>query len=257
MQKNYSERDMRLCLQSLGVKNGDCLFIHTALKGLGKFTPHIEGNALEVMLDVFTETVGEAGTIVVPTFNFAFCKGEAFDLQNTPCNRMGAFSEFVRKKTTAKRSRHPFHSVAAIGRKAFDIANAEAKSEFADGSSFDVMLKLNCKILFFGIDFVETFVHVAEERAEVPYRFWKTFTGDFIKGNEKKRITVNFYARKLDAEPEPVLDVDKINKYLRSRGIIKSADLGSGRVSICNGSEMVNELTKKFKEEPLFSLKEF
>jgi aminoglycoside 3-N-acetyltransferase len=108
--------------------------------------------------------------------------------------------------------------------------------------------------MFYGVSFVETFVHVAEERAKVPYRYWKTFTGDVIDGGLKKTVTINFYARKLDLEPEPQVDIKKINQYLQDNKIIVSENLGDGSVSICNGNIMVSELIKKFIAEPYFPL---
>jgi aminoglycoside 3-N-acetyltransferase len=254
MNETYSENDLRTCLRKLGVKKGDCLFVHSALKSLGKFSPDTEENTLEALFRVLSDEVGEDGTIVVPSFNFAFCNGATFDIDNTPGDGMGAFSEFVRTRPDAIRTKHPFHSVASIGRNAKAIADCESFSEFSDGSFFDKLLKLDSKILFFGIDFVETFVHIAEERAEVPYRFWKTFTGKCISNEAEETLTFNFYARHFDADPVPTVDVDKINKYLREKDIILSKPLGSGRVSICNSVEMVGELTRKFSEDPLFPL---
>ena len=76
MQKTYTEKDIRECLMALGVKRGDCIFIHSALKSLGKFIPNNNLNRLEALLNVFLDLVGEKGTIVVPTFNFSFCNGK-------------------------------------------------------------------------------------------------------------------------------------------------------------------------------------
>jgi aminoglycoside 3-N-acetyltransferase len=176
----YSDAELKSCLQSLGIEKGDCLFVHSSLKPLGKFVPARGQGDLAALLDVFFDTIGEAGTFVVPTFNFGFCRGQPFDRQNTPSDGMGAFSEFIRRQPRALRSQHPFQCVSAIGKFAAEVASAQGRSAFSPGSAFDVMLKHGCKILFFGVYFVETFVHVAEERAHVPYRFWKTFTGDFI-----------------------------------------------------------------------------
>ena len=101
---------------------------------------------------------------------------------------------------------------------------------------------------------METFVHIAEERTEVPYRFWKTFTGKYISSENENIVTVNFYARRFDDDPVPIVDVGKINSHLRKKDIITSKNLGSGRVSICNSVEMIDELTKTFSEDPLFPL---
>lgn len=254
MNDTYSEKDIRNCLLALGVEKGDCLFVHSGLRALGKFIPKNEANSLEALLSVLLDAVGERGTIVVPTFNFAFCKGEEFDLSKTPCDGMGAFSEYVRTHKNAFRAQHPFHSVSAIGANAIKISDSVGFSEFSEGSFFDALLQLKCKVLFYGVNFVETFAHIAEERAKVPYRFWKTFTGDVIYGTTKTKATVNFYARKLDLDPEPRVDVEKINQYLRGQKIITSKNLGAGSVSICSSNEMVNHLISKFTDEPLFPL---
>lgn len=254
MNSTYTEKDVRDCLLALGVKKDDCLFIHSGLKSLGKFIPAYDANSLDSLLNVFLDVVGEKGTIVVPTFNFAFCSGEVFDREKTPSVGMGAFSEYVRFHKNAHRTHHPFHSVAAIGGNAIEISESVGFSEFSEGSFFDTLLKLECKVLFYGVSFVETFVHIAEERAKVPYRFWKTFAGDVIDGGKRKTVTINFYARRLDLEPEPRVDVEKINQHLRGKGIIKSINLGSGSVSICDSNQMVNELIEKFSDEPNFPL---
>lgn len=254
MSDTYTEQEVRECLSALGIKHGDCIFIHSALKSVGRLVPSSGINGLDSLLNILLDVVGEGGTIVVPTFNFAFCRGERFDRNKTPCDGMGVFSEYVRNHTRAYRSNHPFHSVAAIGGNAKAITDSVGFSEFSDGSFFDALLKLDCKILFYGINFVETFVHMAEERAKVPYRSWKTFTGEVVNDGVVESVKVNFYARKFDLEPQPKIDVEKINQYLIERKIITSRNLGLGKVSLCSSRKMVGELIEKFAVEPLFPL---
>ena len=239
----------------LGVSRGDSLFIHSGLRGLGKFcSVRKDTNKLDALLNIFLDLVGDSGDIIVPTFNFDFCSGIPFDVDKTPSKEMGAFSEFVRIHPKACRSHHPFHSVTSIGKHAEKIAHSSGFSEFSNGSFFDFILRLNSKIIFYGVDFVETFAHIAEERASVPYRQWKTFSGEIIKNGVSNMISVNFYARNIDLDPEPKIDVNKIHTYLKNRGIITSLELGSGKVSICDANQMVDELTFKFLNEPYFSL---
>ena len=187
MSEFYTRDQLSLCLSDLGIRDGDCIFIHTSLKGVGKLEESDPRGMMHVLLDAMLAAVGPTGTLVAPTFNFGFCEGKPFDRQHTPSVAMGAFSEHIRTEPRALRSRHPFQCVSVIGRHADRIANAEGKSAFAQGSSFDEMLALDSKIVFFGVDFVETFVHVSEERAKVPYRFWKTFTGTYIDQGQPKR----------------------------------------------------------------------
>jgi aminoglycoside 3-N-acetyltransferase len=253
---SYTDAELTSRLNALGVAKGDCLFVHSSLRSLGKFVSRQGGDGPESLFDAFIETIGESGTLVVPTFNFAFCKGKPFDRQKTPSEKMGAFSEFVRRHPSALRSRHPFQPVSAVGACATEIADAQGRSAFSPGSAFDTMLKCECKILFLGVDFVETFAHVAEERANVPYRFWKTFTGDFIDRGQPNRISVEFFARKLDLVPEPRIDNDKLGRDLRERKIIASTSLGGGHVAICNARDLVDELTDRLVEDPSYALKQ-
>lgn len=250
----YSDTEMADRLTSLGVQRGDCLFVHSGLKALGKFVPTRVPEGFDGLLQVLLDAVGKTGTIAVPTFNFGFCKGSPYSRQNTPSERMGAFSEFIRQHRSSIRSRHPFQSVAAIGTLAKQIGSAQARTAFSPGSAFDVLLRNNCKVLFFGVDFVETFVHVAEERANVSYRFWKTFTGDFSDNGINHRISVDFFARKLDLVPEPEIDNEKLGRVMREKRIIKTENLGAGYISICSAVNLVNELTARLIEDSYYVL---
>ena len=254
MATSYDNNDVLQCLLNLGISSGNCIFLHTSLRSLGDFNNLTNDNNLLALLNIVFDSIGFLGTIVVPTFNFSFCKGELFDIDLTPSDGMGAFSEFVRTDVRSHRSKHPFHSVAAIGKNSQLIASSIGYSEFSEGSFFDRLLHLKTKIVFFGIPFVGTFVHLAEERAKVPYRYWKTFSGDFKDGEKIEKKLFNFYARNLEINPEPKVDRDKINVYLREKGIIKSVKLGEGEVSVCDSEEMVAELIRKFTSDPTFAL---
>ena len=74
------------------------------------------------------------------------------------------------------------------------------------------MLQKNCKILFLGDSFTETFFHIAEEKAKVPYRFWKTFKGNLIKNSVKNKIEIQYYARSLEIKPKPYFNIYIITK---------------------------------------------
>lgn len=252
----FSETELASALHAVGIGKGDCLFIHAGLRNLGKFVSRQGSAGPEALLEAFIDVVGMEGTLVVPTFNFGFCQGQPFDRQNTPGDRMGALSESLRRHPSALRSQHPFQPVAAIGAAAAEIAEAQGRSAFSQGSAFDVMLKRNCKILFLGVDFVETFVHVAEERANVPYRFWKTFTGDVIDRGISERVSVDFFARNLELVPEPRIDNDKLGRDLRDCKIIASSPLSAGRIAVCDARDLVDHLTEKLRDDPSYALKQ-
>lgn len=247
---DYSKMDLTDGLKAVGINDADTIFIHAGLKSLGKIDKPRDANTLELIFNAILDAIGGHGTIAVPTFNFGFCHGEQFDKQHTPGEGMGAFSEFIRLKSGSERSRHTFHSISCWGNKAKKICQGEGKSEFSTGSSFDILLKENAKIIFLGVNFVETFVHLAEERVGVPYRFWKTFNGIYVdQGKEIKRVE-NFYARNLELEPEPDLDVPRIGTELQRDGLIKYSKVGQGKIGCSDANDLVNYISDRLNEDP-------
>ncbi len=118
------------------------------------------------------------GTLVVPTFNFSFARGESYDPKVTPCEGMGAFSEYIRQHPKALRTPHPMQSLAIIGHSAEDLSGRDTASAFDPGSAFERMLELDFRLLLLGADIqAVSMVHYSEQRAAVPYRYWKDFTG--------------------------------------------------------------------------------
>jgi aminoglycoside 3-N-acetyltransferase len=251
----YTPDDVVDVLRKLGVCEGDCIFINAGLRALGRLVVPVASNTLDALFASFMKVIGKNGTLAVPTFNFGFCKGQPFDVQNTAGESMGQFSEYVRRREGSMRSPHPFQSVAAIGRHARQITAVQSRTAFSAGGSFDQLLTLQCKIVFFGTGFVETFVHVAEERGQVGYRFWKSFTADLINHGVRTTRTVDFYARDINLVPEPEIDNDKLGRYFLKNGTMRSEPLGSGYVSLVDANSVVNDLTKQFAADNRFALK--
>jgi len=69
----------------------------------------------QTVIDALLEVLGNDGTLIMPTFNFDFCKGEPWDVRNTP-SHMGAMTNMVRQHPAAKRVFHPIYSFAILGK---------------------------------------------------------------------------------------------------------------------------------------------
>ena len=217
--KKYNSNEFKKTLISVGLVKGDNVFIHSSLKTIGKYEDQSQPDLLNMIKETIFDIIGENGFIAVPTFNFNFAKGYDFDVDNTPSEGMGAFSEFIRKQDGSNRTSHPMHSISIMGKNSKYIANLVGDTEFSKNSAFDHLLKMNCKILFLGDCFTETFFHIAEERATVPYRFWKIFQGNLIKNSLKKKIEIKYYARNFQENPEPLIDISKLYEFLDSKNI--------------------------------------
>ncbi|MEK6256763.1 MAG: AAC(3) family N-acetyltransferase [Chloroflexota bacterium] len=218
---------------ALDIVPGDGLLVHSALQFLG-LPQGGEGMYLEALQSV----IGSQGTIAVPTFNFAFAKGEDYDPLTTPSVGMGAYSEYVRQRPEALRTTHPMQSLAVIGAHAQDLAGRDTPSAFDDRSAFARMLELDYKLVLLGADIeASSIAHYSELRAEVPYRYWKDFTGRILLNNNWETCTYRMFVR--DLEINPLLTGVPVQALLESKGQWTSEPLNYGFISVCSMRDFV------------------
>jgi aminoglycoside 3-N-acetyltransferase len=230
-------------LQCAGVRQGDGLLVHSAIQFLG----HPEGGigiyylALHDVLEgkpspdsqyASPDSPLHTGTIAVPAFNFAFARGEAYDGMITPSAGMGVFSEYVRQLPFAQRSPHPMQSLAAVGQHAGDLTQRDTPSAFDPGSPFERMLELDFKLLLLGADIQATaMLHYCEQRAAVPYRYWKDFTGQVRTSRGWHARTYRMFVRDMDIDPK--IELYPVQEVLHERGLWSSVKLNYGHISLC------------------------
>ncbi len=230
--KYYREEALDESLVAAGLRRGDVVFVHSALFALGPIKGVAMNEIPRRIYDAIRRRLGPKGTIVVPTFNFDFCKGERFDRQQTPSKGMGAFSEYIRCLPDALRSPHPMQSLAAVGALADDLAHRDTPGAFDSGSSFDALIELDALILMLGCGInAVSMVHFAEEKAGVPYRYHKEFSAPYRDGDRIDRRTYRMYVRDLELDPE--VRVEPVGRVLRRRGELRRLALGGGAVEAC------------------------
>jgi aminoglycoside 3-N-acetyltransferase len=214
-------------IKTIGIQPGDGLLVHSAVQFLGQPVGGI-GMYLDAILDI----IGHKGTIAVPTFNFSFAKGKSFNPKETPSQKMGVFSEFVRLHPETKRTPHPLQSIAVFGHYADDLATRDTLSAFNPGSPFERMLELNFKALLLGADIQAiSMLHYSEQRIGVPYRYWKDFSGKVFTNSGIEERTYRMYVRDMDLDPK--LSLKPVQALLESRNQWISAPLNYGQIASC------------------------
>ena len=242
--QEVTQKQVTTCLKALGIVSGDGLLVHSAVQFLGRPV-----GGLRMYLDTIREIISPDGTLVVPTFNFGFARGESFDPRSTPSPEMGVFSEFVRQLPEARRTIHPLQSIAVVGRYRDDLTVRDTASAFDAGSAFERMLELDFKLLLLGASSrAVAMFHYCEQRANVPYRYWKDFTGAVRTPEGWQTRTYRMFAR--DLELDPVLTIDPVVAYLQSLGQWRSQPLNYGQVTVCNLRDFVVAADKFLAEDP-------
>jgi aminoglycoside 3-N-acetyltransferase len=232
------------CLKSIGIHADDGLLTHSAIQFLGR-----PAGGMGLYLKAILQVIGAHGTLAVPTFNFGFAKGERYDPMKTPSQRMGAFSEYVRQLPEAGRTTHPMQSLAVVGRFRDDLISRDTPSAFDPGSPFERMLELDFKLLLLGADIsASSIFHYSEHQNEVPYRYWKDFSGEVRTQHGWETRTYRMFVR--DLEIDPILTAVPVEELLKERRQWRSTPLNYGLISTCSLRDFVAAVNHFLSSDP-------
>ncbi len=233
-------------LRQLGLAPGEAVLVHSSLKSFGR----IEGGA-HTVVQALLDLLGEAGTLVVPTFHHSFFWGgpqQIWDREQTP-SYMGIISETARTWTGARRSCHAPHPLAAIGAYAADLAGRHNTSDYAFDSPFYHLLELDAWVLLMGVDFnVCTLLHLVEELAEVPYRHWADLSGTVIVEGHPSFQTFPFMRRYPGVEN----DFLRCGRELEQQGLVQLVRVGQSTLRALRVRQLCDYTLRRLRQDPLF-----
>jgi aminoglycoside 3-N-acetyltransferase len=255
------QEELYRVFRAVGVETGDILMVHSRLFTLGHIS---EGLTKDQLADAFIhsllDAVGPTGTLIFPTFTLGVCKSGVFDVDNSR-SEMGLLSERARLRKDITRTRHPFFSVATIGKHQDAILAASLNTCFGKDSIFDCLHQLNSKgagqgkvkFLTIGIDTPPeaiTYIHAIEEKLAVPYRYHKNFRGTIKEDGHDFPYDVDFYVR--DLSTEVTFDKHACWSLLKNQSGVAVRGLGNSQVVLLNEDTLYNNLLKAIQEKDDF-----
>jgi aminoglycoside 3-N-acetyltransferase len=243
--------DIQEALYKVGIENGDHILVHSDISVFGKIATLDRNYFLTAIIEQLAKAVGQAGTLVMPTFSYSFCKNEIFDIQDTK-STVGTLTEFFRQQSGVTRTKHPIFSAAIRGAKQ-DYFLDIGKDSFDNESIFGKLRQMNGKIVFFGVNLAAcTYVHHIEQLYGVNYRYLKTFTGEVRCGSHSYNDSATFFVRYLDRIVE--LDVSRLEEYLVKNNIMTSSSFGEGKVMAVNAQHLFNTTVELLDKDPYYLL---
>ncbi|WP_035187189.1 aminoglycoside N(3)-acetyltransferase [Alteribacter aurantiacus] len=170
--------------QSLGIKKGDILIVHSSLSSLG----WVSGGA-QAVVEALIKTIGDEGTLVMPTQSGDLSDPmhwgapavprewwqtirdtmPPFDPHLTPTRSMGRIVEVFRTHPDVIRSYHPQHSFAAWGKQQDWMKEHSLSFGLGPTSPLQKLYDHEAKVLLLGVGFENnTSFHLAEYMLHKP-----------------------------------------------------------------------------------------
>lgn len=211
------------------IQSGDMIYLGSDILKLGRYA-RLQGQIFDVniFIDSIINKIGEHGTLAIPTFNWEFCSGKAFDYKNT-VSMTGAIGNAALKRKDFLRTKHPIYSFAVWGKGKDHLTSLENKSAFGKDSPFGYFFQMGAKTLGVGVNLNDyfTYWHYVEElHAPLPYRYIKDFTSMYIDENgNKSEKTYSMFVR--DLEENVVMCGEKIASIIEKQGILKRVTINT------------------------------
>ena len=210
-------------LESGDIHKTDIILLHSNIsrlyKNLKKENYRFSINDIS---DFFVNYFLSKGTMIIPTFNFDFCKGAEFSIGET-VSQMGALSESLRLKSGKNRTWHPVYSFIIFGNVPKDLIEYKDYSAFGKKSVFEWLTNNEGKIGVIDLPDQKsmTYYHYVEECHKVKWRYMKTFFGNYKDfNNNVSSIKARVYVRNLKKNIKT--KVDGMEKILWNKNLYKS-----------------------------------
>jgi aminoglycoside 3-N-acetyltransferase len=208
--------------RSSGVERGETLLLHSNITRMLRTCRRNGWRATATdILDSFLAALGADGTLLVPLFNFDFTKGVPFDIRHTP-SQMGALTEAARLRSDAVRTGHPVYSFAALGAEAQRFAKVDNASAYGTDSPFAILRELDGKVAALDLEDFDsmTIYHHVEELKQVPYRYFKDFSGEYTDAEGRTSVRgYRIFVR--DIEHGVVTNVNPAGELLWAAGLYR------------------------------------
>lgn len=208
------------------MKSSKTIIIASDITPLAYFYIH-QGIDFQIssLITTLKSLISPEQTILIPTYNWDFCKGKPFDYQKSK-SQVGVLGDYALKDNDFKRTKHAIYSFAVYGKDRDKLCALDYKSSFGKESLFDYMYKTKALHIGIGIDFnlSYTFMHYVEEVEylnEISYRYLKTFKSKYIDefGNEYIK---DYSMLVRDLDKNVYMDLAPLGKVFIEKNIMKT-----------------------------------
>ncbi|WP_028273908.1 AAC(3) family N-acetyltransferase [Atopococcus tabaci] len=241
----YTKEDLKRQLHELGIDLKGTVLVHSSFKSMGE----VEGGP-DTVLDALSEHMKD-GLLVLPTHTWRYINADNpnFYVDSSPTN-VGILTELFRQREGVRRSWHPTHSVAALGKDATEFTRGDEQFDTpcARGSAWGKLLDRKAQIMLVGVDLRRnTFIHGVEEWVDIPGRLTDSREQLYTHLPDGTKISVPSRRHTGVSWSEHFWKVDEV---LQETGAMHLGRLGDAEVRVCDTVKLTAVLTEMLAADP-------
>ena len=183
----------------------------------------LPGNDLpRVLIEQMLESVGQQRTLVLPGYTPSFTRTRSYSPQDS-LPETGVLPQTCLREFPCIRTRSALDSFLVIGPKAESFAQVVSATLWGEGSLKELFVQTHARMVTLGIPWKNSLglLHRIEEAVQVPYRYFKTFHGQWVEHGSARPWAETMYVRSIDVNPVYVWS--KVDELLRARGRLTRA----------------------------------
>ena len=241
--------------QACGIESGDTILVHSNLFVMGPVEGE-SGSILDTYYGALVDVIGDKGTLAVPAYFYEYGRyATPYDIKNSPVSsELGVFASFVTKQSKTLRSPNPLSAIAAVGKNAPYLCNGGTFSSFGVDSPWDRLVSANGKMLYIGVDLhAMTFIHYVEHMVGVPHLYNKLCVAPVLE--DSRQITPFVCSQVKYLNYEINYDLSKLTPAFEHAGLLKTFELGRGKIRCVKAKSAFDFLKEKLKENYYYLLK--
>jgi aminoglycoside 3-N-acetyltransferase len=244
----HTYSSLRQELGQIGIDPQGTLLVHSSFKSIG----NVEGGP-DTVLDALSDYMKE-GLLVLPTHTWDYVRADnpKFYVDESP-SCVGILPELFRKRPGVVRSKHPTHSVAALGADAVPFTSGDelCDTPCARSSAWGKLLDRKATIMLLGVDLTRnTFMHGVEEWLDIPGRLTDGCELLYTVLSDGTEIPVP--SRRHIGHPSEYFG--KVERIFEDEGVLYRAKWGDASILVCDTVKLTEVLTRLLTERPdLFS----
>lgn len=251
----YSVAALQSAIGSALSPDDEVVLAFSGLWSIAAFLGTPRASLCPCVLEAVLDAVGPRRTLVMPAYDWSFCRTGTFDAAATP-SQCGVLTEMFRRIPGVRFTRSPLNRHCVIGPRADELCAVEGQTLWGEGSEMAWFDHVGARMLRIGCgEWNLGYFHRLEEVAGVPYRYFKRFSGTWTDGRESRHATVVMYVRALDAPVDYVWstlarELDKRRLIVKTAPTALKIESALARDILRTGTEMLRADPFCFLRDP-------